>query len=41
MDNNLMTYQTPLLEVIEMSVEQGFATSVAPYPGFGEEDEWD
>ena len=32
-----MTYETPEVEVIEVAVEQGFATSGSDYPQWGDE----
>ena len=44
---NLLHYETPLLEVVEVDVEQGFAVSENNpnygdpfYDGFGSEEEW-
>ena len=34
-----MSYEAPLLEVFEVEVEQGFATSPG-FDGFGSEDKW-
>lgn len=40
MEKELKLYETPHLEVVEMSVEQGFASSPS-YNGFGNEERWD
>ena len=37
--NDFMDYDTPLLEVVDVQVEQGFAVSDLNYPGWGEEEE--
>ena len=35
-----MSYEAPLVEVFEVEVEQGFASSGPKFNGFGSEDEW-
>ena len=37
--NDFMDYDTPLLEVVDVQVEQGFAVSDLNYPEWGEEEE--
>ena len=39
---DLLYYETPLLEVVEVDVEQGFAVSKndPSYDGFDSEEEW-
>lgn len=38
--DELMTYETPLVELIEIEVEKGFAQSNVENPEEGEEQEW-
>lgn len=40
MEKELKLYETPHIEVLEMSVERSFATSPS-YGGFDGEEEWD
>lgn len=35
--NEIMNYEAPQVEIVEVEVETGFATSGGEYPGWGSE----